>query len=79
MNGGMVRQSYVFCKPAGTPSGTLGGPGRPIGVPHIGMPYCGAVDAGDYAASASSNVRPRPHAHRHAVRLRIVADSRRGI
>jgi aspartyl-tRNA synthetase len=23
--------------------GTLGGPGRPIGVPHIGIPYCGAV------------------------------------
>ena len=31
------------CKPAGTPKGTCGGPARPIGVPQIGMPYCGAV------------------------------------
>ena len=31
------------CKPAGTPNGTCGGPGSPIGVPDIGMPYCGPV------------------------------------
>ena len=31
-----------FCKPAGVPSGTCGGPGRPIGVPVMGIPHCGA-------------------------------------
>ncbi len=32
-----------LCSPAGTPNGTWGGPGRPMGVPHIGIPYCGPV------------------------------------
>ena len=35
--------SCAVCKPAGMPSGMCGGPGRPIGVPTYGMPYCGAV------------------------------------
>ena len=31
-----------FCSPAGVPSGICGGPGKPIGVPVIGNPHCGA-------------------------------------
>ena len=47
MGGSTISTTYgieaLFWNPAGAPNGMCGGPGKPMGVPVIGMPYCGTV------------------------------------
>ena len=52
-----------FFRPAGVPSGMCGGPGNPIGVPDIGMPYCGALTPAIMPGNAGGAVLQWPFPH----------------